>query len=258
MASSSEGTGPYSIVDLPPSLTEGVDEPSNDEMLEALAAGGVVIALLDVDATVVYSNLGGLRGSAIRNVMGRRSWNRFKRSFERTISLSKRHNRELSLDMNRGPHWFDCGLTPWVRGDEVVGVLLVARSIDQDRRARINLAQFRALMDAADEMIMVADAETGDILDVSAAVTRTLGYGRDALASTKMWMLDGETGVDASRWQVELASLRASGGRSSQRTRMLRADGELLEVEVSTVLHELEGHGYALYLVSDITDQVGT
>jgi PAS domain S-box-containing protein len=109
----------------------------------------------------------------------------------------------------------------------------------------------RVALDNAAEAMFRVDA-LGEILAVNDTATRMLGYERDELVGTSIHALDVDydPSTRPARWE-ELRRRRAV----TFETRHRKRNGELLPVEVSVVLLELDGTEQACSLVRDISDR---
>jgi PAS domain S-box-containing protein len=109
------------------------------------------------------------------------------------------------------------------------------------------IATNRALLDAAADGYWALDAD-GRLTDVNAAYCRMSGYQRDALLSMKAADIeDGSSGETTMRLQLG----RLNGGGRYE-TKHRRADGSLLDVEVSVGLLDTAG---SIVLIRDNTQR---
>lgn len=120
----------------------------------------------------------------------------------------------------------------WIRpyrtsDNRIDGVVLALMDITD--RKRTAEARYRRLFEASKDGIVVADAGTGEIVDINPFITKLFGYTRAQLIGTKFWESDlfHETELDQS------VLLEAHERESVQRSLSLPAEsGERIEVDV--------------------------
>jgi two-component system CheB/CheR fusion protein len=127
--------------------------------------------------------------------------------------------------------------TMWVRpyrtsDNRIDGVVLALFDITERKQSAE--ARYRRLFEASKDGIVIADAVTGEIVDLNPFVTKLLGYPRSRLIGTKFWESELFNGSEIDE------SIRAElhHHESVQKTLMLRAEsGEHIEVEIVASLY---------------------
>jgi PAS domain S-box-containing protein/putative nucleotidyltransferase with HDIG domain len=163
----------------------------------------------------------------------------------------------------------DAGVTMHRRKDgSVIAVALAIREIEFDGRAaqlvcavdltervafeqqiQEKAATGRAVLDAAPDGCLILDGE-GGILDVNAAYCRMSGHSREALLKMKGADLEDQSSGETTL-RLQLGRVRG-GGRYETKHR--RADGSLLDVEVS--MGPLDNaRGDSIVLVRDVSQR---
>jgi two-component system CheB/CheR fusion protein len=143
----------------------------------------------------------------------------------------------------------------WVRpyrtsDNRIDGVVLALMDVTERKRAAE--VRYRRLFETAKDGIVLADAETGEILDSNPFITKAFGYSRKLLAGQKFWESDlfRDTGIDE-----KLASeLRER--ESVQKTVWLRGEnGEATEVDVIASMYAESERDVVQFNVRDISER---
>ena len=136
------------------------------------------------------------------------------------------------------------------RNADLVCAYNLTQRIVRDRTQVREAATSRALIDALGDGYLALDTEQR-IVDTNAAYCRMSGYAREQLMNMTLADLEsasiGETTV-----RLQLATV---DGVSRQETRHKRADGTLLDVEVSSGQVASTGDGRTALLVRDVTQR---
>jgi len=120
--------------------------------------------------------------------------------------------------------------------------------------------KYESLVEAAPDAIFLADAETGEIVEVNESATALTGYDREALLGRNVLSL--HPSEDAEQYEQRLA---ASGADERQTTATLpdgtqmvvcSAAGERIPVELSTASVEFDDRRYIQGIVRDISDRL--
>jgi diguanylate cyclase (GGDEF)-like protein/PAS domain S-box-containing protein len=119
-------------------------------------------------------------------------------------------------------------------------------------RAQLQVQLFRKLIDRSNDLIYVADAESGRILDCNEALPRRLGYSRDEILSMDVPGFSSVAG--ASSWAQRMATAQASGSLLIDSTyRCKNGDALPVEINLSYVAHS--PHALLVAVIRDVTDR---
>jgi len=144
-------------------------------------------------------------------------------------------------------------------GQTVVGVILALRGLRQGftetlralRVAEANEQRFRGIFDASPDVVTLVSVPGEIILDANAAFERVFGWRRaEAIGKTP-----AQLGIVPRReppWAERVGAREQLDGVELEIT---RRDGELLRVELSIRLTELEGQRVAIVVARDVTPQ---
>jgi len=127
---------------------------------------------------------------------------------------------------------------------------------DQEQRQRMHQALldseqlFNCVFLAAQDGIIVVDADTFDFLLVNPAMCSMLGYTRSELVTLRMEQLHPAAVVAAAR---EAFAIMLRGELHQCRLAMQRKDGSVFNTEISASLMELQGKRYLVGLFRDLS-----
>jgi diguanylate cyclase (GGDEF)-like protein/PAS domain S-box-containing protein len=114
--------------------------------------------------------------------------------------------------------------------DDLAYGMRAMRTRAEHRRNRLQLQIFRQLLDRTEDMIYVADASTGRILDANEAVCRQLGYAREEFVGMNLAQFSIMAGERP--WSERLADIQSAGSLVFE-TQYRRRGGATFPVEVS-------------------------
>jgi len=139
-----------------------------------------------------------------------------------------------------------------VSGFTVVAMLLVARSrrLNADRLALES--RYRAIIEQAQDGLLVADARTGEIVDANPAVQQQLGFTLDELRGRSV--LSVLRGPNDSQDPVIATLARVEPSRGIELVQWLK-DGRQIDVEVSCVPIESRDRRLVSYLMRDLSER---
>jgi two-component system cell cycle sensor histidine kinase/response regulator CckA len=139
---------------------------------------------------------------------------------------------------------------PFWQGEHRFAVSL-ARDITERKQAQEALTLFRSLIDHANDIIEVADPETGRFLDMNERACLAHGYTREEYLALTVPQINAV--VAARSWKETVEELRRSGSliRESQHR---RKDGSIFPVEININYVRLD-RDYVLSVVRDITQR---
>jgi diguanylate cyclase (GGDEF)-like protein/PAS domain S-box-containing protein len=139
-----------------------------------------------------------------------------------------------------------------VGGFTIVAVLLVARSrrLNADRLALES--RYRAIIEQAQDGLLVADARTGEIVDANPAVQQQLGFTLDELRGRSI--LSVLRGPNDLQDPVIATLARVEPSRGVELVQWLK-DGRQIDVEVSCVPIESSDRRLVSYLMRDLSER---
>ncbi len=139
-----------------------------------------------------------------------------------------------------------------VVGFTIVAVLLVARSrrLNADRLALES--RYRAIIEQAQDGLLIADARTGEIVDANPAVQNQLGFTLDELRGRSI--LSVLRGPNDSQDPVIATLARVEPSRGIELVQWLK-DGRQMDVEVSCVPVESRDRRLVSYLMRDLSER---
>jgi diguanylate cyclase (GGDEF)-like protein/PAS domain S-box-containing protein len=139
-----------------------------------------------------------------------------------------------------------------VGGFLVVAMLLVARSrrLNADRLSLES--RYRAIIEQAQDGLLVADARTGEIVDANPAVQQQLGFTLDELRGRSV--LSVLRGPNDSQDPVIATLARVEPSRGIELVQWLK-DGRQMDVEVSCVPIESRDRRLVSYLMRDLSER---
>jgi diguanylate cyclase (GGDEF)-like protein/PAS domain S-box-containing protein len=139
-----------------------------------------------------------------------------------------------------------------VVGFIIVAMLLLARSrrLNADRIALES--RYRAIIEQAQDGLLVADAHSGEIVDANPAVQQQLGFSMDELRGRSI--LSVLRGPNDSQDPVIATLARVEPSRGIELVQWLK-DGRQIDVEVSCVPIESRDRRLVSYLMRDLSER---
>ncbi len=139
-----------------------------------------------------------------------------------------------------------------VVGFTIVALLLLARSrrLNADRLALES--RYRAIIEQAQDGLLIADARTGEIVDANPAVQQQLGFSLDELRGRSV--LSVLRGPNDSQDPVIATLARVEPSRGIELVQWLK-DGRQMDVEVSCVPIESRDRRLVSYLMRDLSER---
>ena len=142
---------------------------------------------------------------------------------------------------------------------EVLGVLGVYEDITPRKQAEAALreseARYRALMETADDAIILADVETGKILEVNKKAASLVGRSHSEIVGQLHTFLHPSS--DEAYYRQHFVELvRRGGGAVGKIMYVQHQDGRRIPVEISAGLSELAGRQVVWGIFRDITERL--
>ena len=113
--------------------------------------------------------------------------------------------------------------------------------------------RYRRLFEAAQDGILVMDAETGAILDVNPCLLNLLGFSREQFLERKIWEVGFLKDIVAN--QVGFAELRGKGYFRHEGLPLRTADGRRIDVEFISNVYQVNHAAVMQCNIRDITDR---
>jgi diguanylate cyclase (GGDEF)-like protein/PAS domain S-box-containing protein len=139
-----------------------------------------------------------------------------------------------------------------VGGFTIVAMLLVARSRRANAERKALESRYRAIIEQAQDGLLVADARTGEIVDANPAVQEQLGFTLDELRGRSI--LSVLRGPNDSQEPVIASLARVDPSRGVELVQWLK-DGRHMDVEVSCVPIESHERRLVSYLMRDLSER---
>lgn len=144
--------------------------------------------------------------------------------------------------------------TPHSAYGKVQGFLVVAQDVSQLRESHRKLQFFRQLMDQSNDLFLVATFEDGQLIDFNQTACERLGYTQEELARLRILDFDAKL-RDLAHWSDVAQQTKEKGTRLIDSVALTKS-GQKFPVEVSSHYVELEGRGYFVVVVRDITERL--
>ena len=217
------------------------------------------------DGTVDYFNRRWFEYTGITSERAAGSWRAalhpddvepFMAAWQRSLAAGERHELECRLRRADGRYrWHLCRAVPERGPSGEIEVWLGSfTDIDDERRSREVLAEFKGTLDAVLDAVMIFDPDTLRLMYVNLGASTLLGVTPDQLGSMRA------TDFTAEHDEAGLRELLAPLESGAQRTFMMettfrRADGQRVPVEVSVQLIRVDG-GRVVSIARDITERI--
>jgi PAS domain S-box-containing protein len=139
--------------------------------------------------------------------------------------------------------------------EQTVGLIAankhLRREIDERRKTEERLRLFRSLVDHSNDAVLVADPETGLLLDINDQACGSLGYTRDEILAMRVTDIDADV-TDELSWRRHSQDMKRRGTMIFE-SRHKRKDGSVFPVEINVRLVTIENKSYLIGLTRDIT-----
>ncbi|MGD9500773.1 MAG: EAL domain-containing protein, partial [Halothiobacillus sp.] len=235
-----------------------------------LDSAGVVVMVIDRKAEIIHFNLEAQRltGCTAEEVVGKPFyWERFlppdqradiRVLFERFLAKDIPARLDMPwLDRSGKRHEFDWSTT-LLLDDQMAPEYLVTVGIDMtDARKNAEAlsrseARFRQMFEHNNAVMLLIDAQTGDIFDANAAASQFYGWPHEALCHMNISQINRFT-------DEEVAAERQRAANESRRYFIFPhrlADGSVHTVEVHTTPIDIDGRKMLFSIVHDISERL--
>ncbi|MEZ3115483.1 PAS domain S-box protein [Halobaculum sp. MBLA0147] len=145
-------------------------------------------------------------------------------------------------------------VTPVYDDGELVHFLGSQEDVTDEWRARRDAELVRSLVNEANDLVLVTDPETGEIVDANRTACEELGYDYATLTDMTPAGVDPRFD-DADDYRAYLDDGDGAIEQSTTEGRFQRADGSTFPVEVTGRVTEFDGRQYRLAIARDITER---
>lgn len=121
------------------------------------------------------------------------------------------------------------------------------------QKIRTSELRYRRLFEAAQDGILILDAETGAITDVNPFLIKLLGYSREEFIETKLWDVGAFRDIEASREAFEL--LQKNEYIRYEHLPLRAKNGRLVDVEFVSNVYLAGGEKVIQCNIRDITER---
>ncbi|HYV65245.1 MAG TPA: EAL domain-containing protein [Myxococcales bacterium] len=161
---------------------------------------------------------------------------------------SRKDGSEIVVDVMPGPVEYRGRRALWTSIRDVSDRIRVLDAL------RTSEERYRLLFDASPQAMWVFDAETLRFLAVNDAAVKRYGYSRDEFL--RMTILDIRPADDVPALHERLERLGDGGAASANIWRHRKANGELMDVEITSHAIELSGRRARLVVSIDVTERL--
>ncbi len=175
---------------------------------------------------------------------------------QKTLALSAKQTCELVLKKkNNTP--FDAQLesiSTETEGRRMVRSVLTDITIRKEASEALATSEtrYRRLFEAAQDGILLVDADTGQIIDVNQFIVDMLGYTREKVIRRKLWEIGAFRNASASK--VAFRQLQHKGYARYDNLPLTTNDGREIDVEVVANVYEVDHKKVIQCNVRDITE----
>jgi PAS domain S-box-containing protein len=120
-----------------------------------------------------------------------------------------------------------------------------------DEALKVSETRYRRLFEAAQDGILLLDADTGQILDVNPFLLKMLGYSHKDFLGKKLWEIGPFSDIAASR--LRFSELQTKGHVRYEHLPLETKDGRLIDVEVVSNVYIVDQEKIIQCNVRDIT-----
>jgi PAS domain S-box-containing protein len=241
----------------------GADHPYR-VMVETMNEGAVT---LTVDGTILFCNqrfadivqmpLEKITGSSIYQYFSSTDLQLFKGLFEQGL---KGNSNKMELALQTGGETFTpvlLSISALQHTDMPSVVCAVIMDITERKKIEEALktseTNYRRLFEAAQDGILVLDAETGQISDVNPFMIEMLGYSHEELVGKKLWEIGTFRDIEASK--ATSSELKSKGYVRYNDLPLETKDGRSIAVEFVSNVYIVDHHKVIQCNIRDITER---
>ncbi len=225
------------------------------------------VKVIDAAGRLAEMNPAGLKMLEVDSLQDAQQWDaieyvrpHYREQFaalHRTVMGGGTGTLEFEIQGRRGTRrWLETHAAPLrnQRG-EIWALLGITRDISTRKRAERSNAQvqlFRDLLDRTNDLIYIADASSGQVLDCNAALPRRLGYTYEEVRQLAVWELSTAAGAPTD-WAERVARVQRSGSYVIESDYRCK-DGTMLPVEIS-LSYVAEPQPLLIAVTRDVTER---
>ncbi|MFC6835481.1 bacterio-opsin activator domain-containing protein [Halomarina ordinaria] len=211
--------------------------------------GGTVVLADEAGAAVVGETPDVVLGGSLAALAGDRCGERVLAAIDDALTTGERSDVVLPLD---GETTGTVSFRAVDHGDDRLVTGVVRRGGWSRRESPGSRERYRRLFDAAPDPIVVADATTGELLDVNAAATTLVGVPRDELVGRQQASLHPS---DERAYCTDVFGDSPEGAVERREVHVVRDDGRRIAVEATVATVELEGRAVTQTIFRDVGDR---
>jgi diguanylate cyclase (GGDEF)-like protein/PAS domain S-box-containing protein len=135
-------------------------------------------------------------------------------------------------------------------------VKILARKVEMvnEQNMKTSELRYRRLFEAAQDGILLLDAETGRITDVNPFLIKLLGYTREEFVEKKLWEVGAFQDIEASQEAFE--ALQKNEYIRYEDLPLRAKDGRLIQVEFVSNVYLVDGEKVIQCNIRDITERI--
>ena len=141
--------------------------------------------------------------------------------------------------------------------NEVIGSVHIAKDITERKQAekalKISETRYRRLFEAAQDGILILDADTGRITDVNPFLAKMLGYSHEDFLGKNVWEIGAFKDIEASK--AAFSELQTKGYVRYEDFPLQTKDGQLIDMEFVSNVYTVNNHKVIQCNIRDITDR---
>jgi len=125
--------------------------------------------------------------------------------------------------------------------------------MDNEQKIRTSELRYRRLFEAAQDGILILDAETGAIMDVNPFLIKMLGYSREEFVEKKLWEVGAFRDIEASQEAFE--ALQKNEYIRYEDLPLRAKSGRLIDVEFVSNVYLVDGEKVIQCNFRDVTER---
>ena len=141
--------------------------------------------------------------------------------------------------------------------NEVLGSVHIAKDITERKQVeealKISETRYRRLFEAAQDGILILDADTGRITDVNPFLVKMLGYSHEYFLGKKVWEIGAFKDIEVSK--AAFSELQTRGYVRYEGLPLQTKDGQLIDMEFVSNVYMVNHHKVIQCNIRDITDR---
>lgn len=227
------------------SLISGMSDP-----IFVFDEHGTYTKIPAVRTTNYYISPDRLLGKTLHDIFSQETADKFLATIQQVINTQSTQVINYDLEIDDQLIYFSAAVNPIEGRSEVVWV---SRDVTRSRLNDLAVAEtekrYRQLFENANDMLLIVDLESGQILDANKQTQRQLGYTHEEL--TKMNIADIEEPMQDTKNRIVTRTL-ASTGHIIYEQKYVKKDNTTIPVETSTQISDYHGRSVLLSFARNI------